>query len=144
MMMSDRRRKNSAQCKSEAAIAALNGGNTVSQVALDRGGQSVQVNKWEKRLLVGSLAGERVEATDRGSRYRSVNFTSHFEAEGVWISVDGRGRWLDNVFNERFWRTVRYEDVYIRYYESVSEFYGGLARKVAFYTEERPHQALNF
>ena len=60
------------------------------------------------------------------------------------MSRDGRGRALDNVFVERLWRTVKYEDIYIRGYEAVPGLYRGLGRYFAFYNDERPHQSLDY
>ncbi len=64
------------------------------------------------------------------------------ESAGAAVSMDGRGRCLDNVFVERLWRSVKYEDVYLRGYEVVPELQRGLARYFTFYNEERPHQSL--
>ncbi|MGH8609311.1 MAG: integrase core domain-containing protein, partial [Gammaproteobacteria bacterium] len=71
-------------------------------------------------------------------------FTSVLEAHGVRISMDGRGRVFDNIFVERLWRTVKYEDIYLRHYGTVEEFDAGLARYFRFYNEERPHQSLGY
>ena len=63
---------------------------------------------------------------------------------GVAVSMDGRGRALDNVFVERLWRTVKYENIYIRCYETVAELIEGLSRYFAFYNQERLHQSLGY
>jgi len=63
---------------------------------------------------------------------------------GIAISMDGRGRALDNIFVERLWRTVKYEDVYLRGYGTLLELEAGLAAYFAFYNDERPHQALAY
>ncbi len=80
--------------------------------------------------------------TDQGVQFTASAFTGRLEAAGVAVSMDGRGRALDNVFVERLWRSVKYEDVYIWCYESVPELRQGLRRYFSFYNEERPHQSL--
>ena len=71
-------------------------------------------------------------------------FTGMLEAAGVAISMDGRGRCLDDIFVERVWRSVKYEDVFIRGYEGVAQPRAGLVRYFRFYNEERRHQSLGY
>jgi putative transposase len=80
--------------------------------------------------------------TDQGVQFTASAFTGRLESAGVSVSMDGRGRALDNVFVERLWRSVKYEDVYIWCYETVPELRRGLGRYFGFYNEERPHQSL--
>src|SRR5437764_6710947 len=80
--------------------------------------------------------------SDQGVQFTGLEFTGRLEAEGIAVSHDGRGRALDNVFVERLWRSVNYEDVYIWCYETVAELRRGLGRYFGFYNEERPHQSL--
>ena len=80
--------------------------------------------------------------TDQGSQFTSVAFTGALMAAGVRISMDGRGRWMDNVFIERLWRSLKHEDVYLKGYADGHEAARGIAEWVAFYNERRPHQAL--
>jgi len=82
--------------------------------------------------------------TDQGVQFTAAAFTGRLEAAGVAVSMDGRGRALDNVFVERLWRTVKYEDIYIRGYEAVPELHLGLGRYFRFYNDERPHQSLGY
>ena len=82
--------------------------------------------------------------TDQGSQFTSAAFTGTLAAHGIAISMDGRGRALDNVFIERLWRSVKYEDIYLKDYETVDELYEGLKRYFAFYGHERPHQTLGY
>jgi putative transposase len=82
--------------------------------------------------------------TDQGVQFTAEAFTGRLEAAGVAVSMDGRGRALDNVFVERLWRTVKYEDIYIQGYESVPELQRGLERYFGFYNEERLHQSLEY
>jgi len=81
--------------------------------------------------------------TDQGSQYTAEAFVSRVTASGARMSMDGRGRWLDNVFVERLWRSVKYEEVYIWRHETVSALRAGLTRYFAYYNEERPHQSLD-
>jgi putative transposase len=82
--------------------------------------------------------------TDQGSQFTSREFAGRLEGAGVAVSRDGRGRALDNVFVERLWRSVKYEDIYIQGYETVPGLHHGLARYFAFYNDERPHQSLGY
>ncbi len=82
--------------------------------------------------------------SDQGSQFTSTAFTDVLKREGVDISMDGRGRALDNIFVERLWRNVKYEDVYLNGYASMAELTVGLAQYFAFYNGERPHQALGY
>ena len=82
--------------------------------------------------------------TDQGSQFTSREYTGRLEGAGVAVSRDGRGRALDNVFVERLWRSVKYEDIYIKDYEGVSELESGLTAYFRFYDEDRPHQSLNY
>jgi putative transposase len=82
--------------------------------------------------------------SDQGSQFTSEDFTGRLKIAGVRISMDGRGRVFDNIFVERLWRTVKYEDVYLRDYESVPAAIAGLAAYFSFYNRERLHQALGY
>ena len=81
--------------------------------------------------------------TDQGSQFTSADFTSVLIKAGVRISMDGRGRWMDNVFIERLWRSLKYEDVYLKGYADGREARAGIGDYFAFYNERRLHQALN-
>ena len=82
--------------------------------------------------------------TDQGVQFTAAAFTGRLEQAGVRVSMDGKGRCLDNVFVERLWRTVKYEDVYLRNYERVPELSAGLGRFFPYYNESRPHQSLKY
>jgi putative transposase len=81
--------------------------------------------------------------TDQGSQFTSDAFTDLLISKGIAISMDGKGSWRDNVFIERFWRTVKYEEVYIRAYDSVAEARSSIGRYLEFYNGRRPHSALD-
>jgi putative transposase len=97
-------------------------------------------------MLEEALSYSRPEVfnTDQGVQFTAQAWTSRLESAGVAVSMDGRGRCLDNVFVERLWRSLKYEDIYIRCYEAVSELQQGLQRYFGFYNEERPHQSLDY
>jgi putative transposase len=97
-------------------------------------------------MLDAALGTGRPEVfnTDQGVQFTAEGFTSRLATAGVAISMDGRGRCLDNVFVERLWRSVKYEDVYLRGYETVPELERGLAAYFRFYNERRFHQSLEY
>ncbi len=81
--------------------------------------------------------------TDQGVQFTSEVFTGILQQAGVAISMDGKGRWIDNVFVERLWRSVKYEDVYLKAYESLPQARLGLGEYFSFFNSERRHQSLN-
>jgi putative transposase len=82
--------------------------------------------------------------TDQGVQFTAQAWTGRLESAGVAVSMDGKGRCLDNVFVERLWRSVKYEDIYVWRYEGVPELRQGLGRYFPYYNEERLHQALDY
>jgi len=82
--------------------------------------------------------------TDQGVQFTALEFTGCLEAAGVRISMDGRGRVFDNIFIERLWRSVKYEEVYLKDYASVPELSTGLDDYFWFYNHDRPHQSLDY
>jgi putative transposase len=82
--------------------------------------------------------------TDQGSQFTAESFTKRLSERGIQISMDGRGRCWDNIFVERLWRSVKYEEVYLRDYVTVPDAVQGLSRYFLFYNTERPHQALSY
>jgi putative transposase len=91
-----------------------------------------------------SLGRPEIFNTDQGSQFTAQEYTSRLEEAGIAVSRDGRGRALDNVFVERLWRSVKYEDIYIHNYEYVPELETGLSAYFWFYDEQRPHQSLGY
>jgi putative transposase len=81
--------------------------------------------------------------TDQGSQFTSLELTGLLQAHGIAISMDGKGCWRDNVFVERLWRSVKYEEVYLKAYDSVGEAKANLDAYLRFYNERRPHRALD-
>lgn len=95
-------------------------------------------------LEAGLARGEPVIFnTDQGAQFTGQQWLERLQSQGILISMDGRGRALDNVFVERLWRTVKYEDVYLRDYQTAPELEDGLEAYFRFYNEERPHSALD-
>jgi putative transposase len=81
--------------------------------------------------------------TDQGSQFTSATFTGTLSGNAIRISMDGRGSWRDNVFVERLWRSVKYEEVYLRAYDSVAEARSRIGGYIAFYNRKRPHSSLD-
>jgi putative transposase len=92
---------------------------------------------------LGRYGVPEIMNTDQGSQFTSEGFTSLLHARGVKISMDGRGRWMDNVFVERLWRSVKYEEVYLKGYENIPEARRELAAYFDFYNHRRRHQGLD-
>src|SRR3979409_262572 len=82
--------------------------------------------------------------TDQGSQFTSDDFTGTLQRHGVTISMDGKGRYMDNIFVERLWRSLKYEEVYLSAYASVAEAKAGIGSWLGFYNEERQHQSLGY
>ena len=81
--------------------------------------------------------------TDQGSQFTGAGFTGALASNGIAISMDGKGAWRDNVFVERLWRSVKYEEVYLHAYESVGEARASIGRYLGFYNARRPHSSLD-
>lgn len=95
-----------------------------------------------KRAL--SITSPEIFNTDQGVQFTAKPFTTTLKEAGVQISMDGRGRVFDNIFIERLWRSVKYEDIYLNDYATVPALDQGLQRYFAFYNHERPHQSLGY
>ena len=80
--------------------------------------------------------------TDQGSQFTSFAFTNTLNDAGIRISMDGRGRWMDNVFIERLWRSLKYECVFLNAFETGSQARAGIGRWIGYYNADRPHSAL--
>ena len=96
---------------------------------------------FEKALSKGK---PEVFNTDQGSQFTSEAFTGLVERDGVRISMDGKGRYTDNIFVERLWRTVMYEEVYLKAYSNGREAKAGLDAYFRFYNNQRPHQTMDY
>ena len=91
---------------------------------------------------IGRYGCPEIFNTDQGCQFTSQEFTGLLNDHGIRISMDGTGCWRDNVFVERLWRSLKYEEVYLHAYETVRDAYQGVARYVTFYNQLRPHRAL--
>jgi len=92
---------------------------------------------------IGKYGKPEIMNTDQGSQFTSAAFTGLIQDNGIKISMDGKGAWRDNVFVERLWRSVKYEEVYLHAYESVKDARQGLDRYFTFYNSRRPHSSLD-
>lgn len=81
--------------------------------------------------------------TDQGAQFTSAEFIGVLKQHGIRISMDGRGRWRDNVFIERLWKSIKYEEIYLHAYENLSAARAGIARYIQFFNTRRPHSALD-
>lgn len=93
---------------------------------------------------IASYGAPSIFNTDQGAQFTSVDFTEELLKSGVQISMDGKGRALDNVFVERLWRSVKYEDIYLHDYRTIPEVKNGLKNYFEFYNTKRPHQSLGY
>jgi len=90
------------------------------------------------------IAKPEISNSDQGSQFTALPFISCLQKAGIRISIDGRGRAFDNIFTERLWRSVKYEDVYLKDYQAPNESVRGLTQYFRFYNYERPHQSLDY
>jgi len=99
------------------------------------------ISALEKAFTIGA---PEISNTDQGSQFTSLAFVDTLDKHHVQISMDGRGRAMDNIFTERLWRSVKYEEVYIKDYRNISDAKEGIGNYMIFYNHERPHQALKY
>jgi len=90
---------------------------------------------------IAKYGAPEIMNTDQGSQFTGAEFIGELRRHGIAISMDGRGQWRDNVFVERLWKSVKYEDVYLKAYDTVSEARAGISRYIDFYNTRRPHRA---
>src|SRR5215467_7537351 len=91
-----------------------------------------------------SCASPVILNSDQGSHFTSPQYTTLLKAHAVRISMDGKGRALDNIFTERLWRTVKYEHIYLQDYQSPREARQGISHYLRYYNQQRPHQSLDY
>lgn len=101
------------------------------------------VDAWQGALGEGSGIPE-ISNTDQGSQFTSSEFLNAVEESGAQISMDGKGRCMDNIFVERLWRSLKYEDIYLKDYETGHQLHEGIKAWFKHYNEERPHQGLDY
>ena len=134
-------------CADEAGVHVPDGGDRLVQPVR----ALVAAVEYDGRGVLPGGAGRgasrgrpEIFNTDQGSQFTSREYTGRLEAAGIAVSRDGRGRALDNVFVERLWRSVKYEDIYIKDYDNVVALEAGLSAYFRFYDEDRPHQSLGY
>ena len=101
------------------------------------------VQAWRMALARGNRA-PLISNTDQGAQFTSADYIRAVEEAGVLVSMDGRGRWMDNRFVERLWRSIKYEDIYLRGYEHGLELRRGVGNWFGDYNGYRPHEALGY
>jgi len=96
--------------------------------------------------LVNALKGGKPEIinSDQGCQFTSTTWTDLLTQNGIQISMDGKGRWVDNKYIERFWRTIKYENVFLHSFDTVTQARETLCKFIEFYNRKRPHQTLNY
>ena len=123
------------------AVVHVGDPSVVVMAAVDHDGGGLLCQTLEDAL---ARHGEpEIFNTDQGSQFTGQAFTGLLACNGIAISMDGKGAWRDNVFVERLWRSVKYEEVYLRAYESVGEARDSIGRYLDFYNGRRPHQSLD-
>ena len=134
--MSRKRRNHSPDFKAKVALAAIKGDETLIELAKRYQINANLIVKWKKLLLENSaevFASGKGLAPDRESEIKSLH---------IQISMDGRGAWRDNVFVERVWRSVKYEEVYLNAYVSMAEAKSGIGNWIEYYNHARKYQTL--
>lgn len=96
------------------------------------------------KQAVAHYGKPQIVNTDQGSQFTSDDFTGYLKNNGIKISMDGRGRALDNIWIERLWRSVKYEDIYLKCYTTVEELEIGINKYFKFYNEDRPHETMKY
>ena len=142
------RRTHSPSFKAKVALATVRGDRTLAELAERFEVHPNQIQSWRKQLVEtaeeaftrGRGGAPEVFNTDRGAQFTSEAFTGALKAHGVRISMDGKGRWLHNVYVERLWRSLKQEEVYRCAYETAAEAEKGIADNLRCFNEERPHQ----
>lgn len=130
--------------KAQVVRELLKEEKTLAQVAAEHGIHPSQLIKWRATVLHGMPSLFARQDSSVTLNFTSPHYRAMLRAAGVQISMDGKGRSLDNVFVERVWRSVKYEEVYPNDYASPRDARQGLIRYMTFYNEERPHQALAY
>lgn len=96
------------------------------------------------KQAIADYGKPQIVNTDQGSQFTSNDFTDYLINNGIKISMDGKGRAVDNIWIERFWRSVKYEDIYLKCYTTVTELKSGLDKYFKFYNEDRPHETMKY
>ena len=133
------RRNHGAVFKAKVALEAIKGEQTLVELSERFQVHPNQITEWKKQLLERA---PEIFNTDQGSQFTCDAFTGILKNHHIKISMDGRGRWIDNVFIEKLWRSVKYQDVYIKEYTSITELRQGLRKWFDRY-DTRRHQGID-
>jgi len=129
----NKRKRYSASFKAKVSLEALRGEKTMET--------SFCVEELEEALA--RYGTPEIFNTDQGSKFTSLDFTDVLKGAGIRISMDGKGRWVDNVFIERLWRSLKYESVYLNAFETGSEARAGIDWWIEYYNGRRPHSTFD-
>jgi len=152
--------------REKSPLAALRDDRPVSELASQFGVHSTVIGRWKREALASMEAGfsgkldvqqnnhaleeafsrhgqPEIFNTDQGSQFTSFDFTSALKDKGIKISMDGKGRWMDNVFIERLWRSLKYECVYLNAFENGLQARQNIGAWLAHYNQTRPHSTFN-
>ncbi len=139
------RRNHSPAFKAKVALAAIRGEQTLVELSQQFDVHTNQIKQWKDQLLEEALARygkPDIFNTDQVSQFTSVDFTAVLKKAEIAISMDGKGSWRDNVFVEQLWRSIKYEEVYLHAYKTVSEARAGIGLYLTFYNTRGPHSSL--
>ncbi len=140
-----KRKQYSAEFKAQVALSAICGYGTLAELASRYKIHPNMITKWKREALDAALeryGKPEIFNTDQGSQFTSRDWTDTLKASGIQISMDGKGRWLDNVFIERLWRSLKQECVYLNAFDSVRDCQAGIGAWMDYYNRERTHSSL--
>jgi putative transposase len=144
------KRNFSSKHKALIGLAAIKGDKTMAQISSEHHVHPTQIRSMEADFCIQALeealsrAITKIFNSDQGSQFTAPDFTSRLLSKKIKINMDSRGRYLDNIFTERLWRTVKYENIYLKSYATIPEAKRGLADYFRFYNQRRLHQSLNY
>lgn len=131
------RRQHSAAFKARVALESLKGEKTISQLSSDFVISAA-------KQAINQYGNPDYSNQDQGSQFTDKDYISVWDQELTKISMDGRGRCMDNIFTERLWRSLKYEEVYLKSYETVTQAIDGIGNYFEFYNYKRSHQSLDY
>ena len=141
-MSKQTRRKFNSEFKAKVALEAVKNQQTLSEIGLKYNLSPVVISKWKSELLenmAGVFEKEGKKKEDQGSQYTSSIWTAYLKAQDISISMDGKGRALDNVWIERFWKSIKYDYVYLNPCDDGFELAEGLQNHIEYYNQKVHH-----
>ncbi|MBO6898063.1 MAG: transposase [Shimia sp.] len=148
-----KRKQHHTEFKAKVALEALKGEETVNELASRFGVHPTMIHQWKRTVLEAEFCVDALHEAihkfghpeimnmGQGSQFTSIAWTDRLRRSGVRISMDGKGRFLDTIFVERLWRSLKYECVYLQAWETGSEAKAGVRKWMEFYNPKRPHSA---